>query len=250
MASRRELAENNSITALGVISPPPIHVASPRFEGSLATLFKCVKDHKVDLLDVPLSPICEAYFAYLLSATLNDLDEAAAALTALAYLLERKAWALLPTSEPEPEVEEPLELPIGTSASFGTAIEALRLWEEERSHTFFRSQEMGPDIYELPYSLKDVRADDLARAFARLLARATVNPDANVARARRSISDQMSLVMRALDAAWKNLEDLIEQPFTREDAVYFFLALLELVRLGQAAVRCEEGSVQFAGRQR
>ena len=246
MAARRELAETHSIAALGVIAPPPIHVDSPKFEGSLATLFRCVKEHKVQLLDIPLSPICEAYFAYLMQATLNDLDEAAAALTVLAYLLERKAWALLPSTEPEPEADEPLELPASSAHEYGLAIEALQMWHEERSRTFFRSPENGPDVYELPYSLGDVRPDDLARAFSKLLAKATLHPEANVSKARRSISDQMLIVLRAVSTAWCCLEDLIEQPFSREDAVYFFLALLELVRLGQVQVQANDGNVQFA----
>lgn len=246
MAPRRELADTHSITALGVISPPPIHVESPKFEGSLATLFRCVKEHKVELADVPLSPICEAYFTYLIQATLDDLDEAAAALAVLAYLLERKAWSLLPSLEPEPEAEEPMELPASTSHEYALAIDALKQWHEERSRTFFRSPDSGPEIYELPYSLGDVQPEDLARAFARLLSKATVNPDANVARARRSLSEQMVVVLKSIDKTWKSLEDLIVLPFTREDAVYFFLAILELVRLGQVAIRVQDELVQFA----
>ncbi len=246
MAPRRELVDNNTVTALGVIAPLPIHVESPKFEGSLATLFRCVKDHKVHLLDVPLSPVCEAYFTYLIQATIDNLDEAAAALTVLAYLLERKAWALLPSAEPEPEAEEPLELPASGAHEYGLAIEALTMWQEERSKAYFRSPESGPDVYELPYSLGDVKPEDLVRAFTRLLEKATLHPEANVAKSRRSLSDQMVVVLKAVTAAWTYLEDLIEPPFSREDAVYFFLALLELVRLGQVGIRTNEESVQFA----
>jgi chromatin segregation and condensation protein Rec8/ScpA/Scc1 (kleisin family) len=180
------------------------------------------------------------------SISLKDLDEAAAALTVLAYLLERKAWALLPTPEPEPEAEEPIELPAASVHEYSTAIEALRMWQEERSKSYFRTD--GTDVYDLPFSLEDVTPDDLARAFAKLLAKAIPNEDANVAGKRRSLSDTMILVMRALTKEWKNLEDLMESPFTREDAVYFFLALLETVRLGQARIRANDGAVQFAGR--
>src|SRR5688572_16813706 len=87
------------LSPLGIVAPPEIHVESPRFTGSLATLFACVRERKVDLLDVPLYPICDAYFSYLAGAPIENLDEAAAALAALAYLLERKAWALLPCDE-------------------------------------------------------------------------------------------------------------------------------------------------------
>ena len=79
------------LSPTGVIAPPPIQVECPKFSGSLAMLFACVRDRKVELLDVPLFPICEAYFAYLMESDWANLDEAASALAALAYLLERKA---------------------------------------------------------------------------------------------------------------------------------------------------------------
>ena len=75
MAPRHEIVakKDTGISLLGVIAPPPIHVTTPTFDGSLAMLFRCVHDHKVQLLDVPLFPICEAYFIYLLNLGVQDL---------------------------------------------------------------------------------------------------------------------------------------------------------------------------------
>lgn len=236
------------LSPLGVIAPPAIHVESPRFTGSLATLFTCVKERKVDLLDVPLFPICEAYFAYLIEAAIEDLDEAAAALAALAYLLERKAWALLPTPEPEPESDEALELLMPTSHEYKAAIEALREWQEEREKRFFRPQEAGPDPYELPFVLGNVSINDLARALERVLQRAEPEPVQPLGKPRRSLSEQMSIVLKRLSGDWVGLEQLLDERFTRADAVYSFLAVLELVRLGQISLRLKDDTVQFAAR--
>jgi segregation and condensation protein A len=194
---------------------------------------------------VPLAPICEAYFAYLIESELADLDEAAAALAALAYLLERKAWALLPNPEPEPEEEEPIELAAPTVYEFDLAIETLRRFHGERAKLFFRPVETGPDPYEVPVTLGSVSAGDLARAFEALLRRARPDPLDVPAAPRRSLSEQMAIVLSALGPDWQGLDALVEEPFTRTDAVYWFLALLELIRLGQAAVRLEEEDVQF-----
>ncbi len=246
MAPRQELADRRDrVSALGVIAPPPIHVQSPRFDGSLATLFAFVRDHKLDLLDVPLFPICEAYFAYLMQSELRDLDEAAAALSALAYLLERKAWLLLPTAEPEPDLEEPFELPEPTAHEYRAAIQALQIWQEERSQLFFRGPEAGPDPYELPYELTDVSLGDLSRAFERVLRKAEPGTIAAVA-PRKSLQEQMRIVLGAMTASWRALEQLITLPYTRAEAVYWFLALLELIRLGQVAARVRSESVEFA----
>jgi segregation and condensation protein A len=246
MAPRHELADRKDrLSALGVIAPPPIHVQSPKFDGSLATLFMFVRDQKVDLLDVPLFPICEAYFAYLMQSELRDLDEAAAALSALAYLLERKAWMLLPVPDPEPEFDEPIELPEPTSHEYRVAIQALQMWHEERSMLFFRAPEAGPDPYELPYTLANIAVGDLARAFERVLRKAQPEP-LTVAKPRKSLQEQMRLVLLAITKDWTRLEDLIPQPYTRSDAVYWFLALLELIRLGQVSARVKAEEVEFS----
>ncbi len=249
MAPRRDitlLEENQRVTALGVVAPPPIQVESPVFNGSLAMLFQCVKAHKLDLLDVPLAPICEAYFAYILETVVNDLDEAAAALAALAYLLERKAWLLLPVDEPEPEVEELMELPEPTTHEYQIAIEALRMWEEERSMRYFRPLEAGPDPYELPYEIGNVTPMDLAIAFEKVLKKAHPEPMAPLSKPRKSLTEMIGVVLRSMTPEWRTFEDIITKPFTRSDAVYWFLALLELTRLGQVHVRVLEDDVQFA----
>jgi chromatin segregation and condensation protein Rec8/ScpA/Scc1 (kleisin family) len=249
MASRRERKDTTPQVVLptGMIAPPPIQVESPHFSGSLAMLFACVRERKVDLQEVPLFPICEAYFTYLMESELANLDEAAAALAALAYLLERKAWGLLPTPEPEPEeADEALELAAPTVYEFDLAIETLRRFHDERARRFFRPAESGPDPYEVPLTLGDVTAEDLARAFSAVLRRARPDPVDMPAKPRRSLSEQMGIVLATLTKEWKTLDALIAEPFTRSEVVYWFLALLELVRLGQAAVRLQEENVEFA----
>ena len=241
---RKPNRNEDGVTALGVISPPPIQIQTPTFEGSLGQLFLCVRERKIDLLDIPLLPICEAYFEYLINANLNDLDHAAAALAALAYLLERKAWALLPIADPEPEIEEVLELIAPTVDQYQTAIQALTIYKEERERYFFRAEET-PGDYELPFTIGEVTLADLARAFERVLTKATLEP-VKINKPRRSLSEMMKVVYKALSEEWRALENLIELPFTREEAVYWFLSLLELIRLGQAGVKLVENEVRFA----
>ncbi len=234
-----------AFTALGVVAPPPIHVAGPAFEGTLGTLFALVRDHRVDLLGVPLGPVCEAYLAFLVSDAERDLNEAATALAALAYLLERKAWRLLPVPEAEPEMDEPMEPIEPTIGGFAEAIAILRAGQSERELLFFRGAGPGPDPYELPYTLADVAPNDLARALDRLLRRAEPDVFESESRPRRSLTEQIELVAATLSEAWTPLERLLVSPFTREDAVYWFLGLLELVRVGKARARLGADDVEF-----
>ena len=75
---------------MGFYAPPEIHVECDAFRGSLATLFECVREQKIELLGVPLAPICEAYFAYLLENAEHDLESAAVALARRAVLPARE----------------------------------------------------------------------------------------------------------------------------------------------------------------
>jgi len=161
-------------------------------------------------------------------------------------LLERKAWLLLPVEDPEPEMAEMIELPTPTAHEYHIAMESLRMWHEERSQLFFRAPDSGPDAYELPLSLENVSSADLARALEKLLLRAKPELVRPLGKPRKSLSDQMRIVLHALKDSWQSLEDMVEDPFTRLDAVYWFLALLELIRLGQATAKVDGEAVVFA----
>ncbi len=238
---------SRALSALGVIAPIDIDIRIPAFEGSLATLFHVVRERKIDLMEVPLFPICEAYFRYILTATLENLDEAASALSALSYMLERKAWLLLPIDEPEPElVEDDLVSIMPTAQEYRVIMEALSIWHDERAELFFRSPEAGPDPYELPFTLSNVTSLDLARAFEKVLLKATPDVVEPLNRPRKSLQEQMSTVLRILGREFAELIDLMPLAYTRTDAVYWFLALLELMRLGRVLVRVQGETVGFA----
>lgn len=241
------LEQSASVTALGVVAPPPILVQTPAFEGTLATLFRCVREHKVDLMEIPLEPICEAYLLYLIDNAETNLDEAAAALTVLAYLLERKAWQLLPVEpDEEPEYEEPAALLDPTIIEYADVIQMLHSGHEERSKLFFRTSAPDAGQYEIPFSIGEVTAGDLARAFERLLKRATPEPVELLSKPRKSIQEQMKVVLMTLKSEFQTIDQLFVGGYSRNDAVYWFLALLELIRLHRAQVRLEGEEVQFA----
>jgi len=235
-----------AITALGVVAPPPIQITTPTFDGSLAMLFACVRDHKVDLLDVPLAPICEAYFQYLLSATGTELDEAASALAALAYLLERKAWLLLPQPEiEEPAFEELTELPSASIGDFSLAMEVLQSWHDERSDWYFRDSSVHTSAFELPFELKNVSAADLSRAFQRVIDRSRPQEMPLLSKPRRSLQEEMQVVLDRVRPSWTTLGEIFGEAATRTDCVYWFLAILELVKQGDVQLRAEEDDVWF-----
>jgi hypothetical protein len=55
----------------------------------------------------------------------------------------------------------------------------------------------------------------------------------------------MKAVLLAVGTEFKTLEQLVAEPFTKSEAVYWFLALLELIRLGQVVARVTGDDVEF-----
>lgn len=238
--------ETTKISALGLVEPPPIHIESPVFKGSLALLFECVRDRKVDLLGIPLAPICETYFHYLLEHQDTSVDTAAAALNALSYLVERKSWMLLPVPDPEPEEDDPLELLDPTVHEYQEVIELLRSLHEDREQVFFRQFERSVDVYEVPTHLSEITPQDLARAFERILKQAVPPEPEVLQKPRKSLAAQMKLVLTYLTRDWADLSVAFRPPYTPEEAVVSFLAVLELIRLGTVKMRKQEESIQIA----
>ncbi|RYG64445.1 hypothetical protein EON77_19720, partial [bacterium] len=191
----------------GLVAPPPIHIESEAFTGSLAQLFRLAREARIEMREVMTLPICEAYFAYLAARPDASLDEAATALAILAYLVERKAWTLVPRPDTEPEApEEASELVIPTPELYEPAVVALRQGLEERALLFFRTAEPDPDGYEVPLDLGNVGPGDLARAFERLLKRAAPTPPPPVARPRPSLQETMRGMLARLSSEGRPLE--------------------------------------------
>lgn len=226
---------------LGLFAPPDIRVECDVFEGSLATLVRCVLNHKLDLLQIPLQPIVEAYVEYLMACEDTDIDSACAALLALAYLIERKAHCLLP----KPEIIETDDLDAFEGPGVETYRAVLGFLEDglaARDEVFFRSARAD---YELPVEMGKVTLSGLARALERLLEQTEDPGPALLSRPRRSIAQQMEIVLESLMNEPQTLDNLIPAPMTRTEAVWWFLALLELIRTHAAQAEQTEQGVLF-----
>lgn len=175
----------------------------------------------------------------------ENFESASSALVALAHLIERKAWLLIPQERPEPEEPEFEALPIEPSVQqYELAIEALQVWHSEQDHHFYRSS--GDAVqYELPFDLDTVTPIDLACVLERLLKKAIPDKPEILNKPRRSLVDQMHIVSRTLGSEWVPIDGLVTEPLTRGEVVWWFLALLELIRLGQARVKLQYGEILF-----
>ena len=174
----------------------------------------------------------------------DDVDAAGAALLALAYLVERKAWSLLPIADPPPP-EEIAELPEPTAHEFAMAVDSLEERHRERSQLFFRQGE-DPDAYEMPMGPGSVSVAELAKAFERVLLKAKPVEIAPLAKHRPSLADVMRASLKSIrEQDGATIEQLLPSEFTRLDVVFVFLAVLELLRIGQIRAVIEAESLML-----
>src|SRR3954449_6884275 len=84
-----------------------LKVTLPSFHGPLDLLLHLIKQHKIDIYDIPIALITEQYNAYLDAMEELSLDVAADYIYMAALLIHIKSKMLLPHDETEGEIEDP-----------------------------------------------------------------------------------------------------------------------------------------------
>jgi segregation and condensation protein A len=235
-----------------VLALPDLNL--PVFEGPLDLLLHLVREHKVDIADIPIVLITDQYLAYLASMEERNLNLAGEFFLMAATLLEIKSRMLLPALPKEETDDEFGEDPRAEIAQrlldyerFKSLVPLMQELEIERSKLFFRGQSDYGDAYELPIEFGFVSADSLFRALARVLERADSGdlPVNMVRRHRLTLRLAMhTLLARVNENGADGLDfevALMESNPTHLDIVMLFLALLEMLR--QAMVRVEQRAV-------
>ncbi|MEX1047693.1 MAG: ScpA family protein [Actinomycetota bacterium] len=215
-------------------------VELPVFSGPFRALADLILDRKVDVCDVSVADVTNAFLEYAKEADDWDLEEATWFLAVCALMLELKVDRLMPRHEtlddedlamsPDLAYARSLEL-----AAFRrlTEIIALRLEEGARYH----SREAGP-APEFAHLYPDLTArvtpDDLQAAVEALLRPPTRVDLSHVTPIRVTMAEAMQAVearMGELRAA--RFRELVADCRERIHVVVRFLALLELYRTGR-----------------
>jgi segregation and condensation protein A len=228
-------------------------VALPTFEGPLDLLLHLIREHKIDVFDIPVSLIAEKYNASLELMRDLNLDVAGEFLVMAATLAHIKSRMLLPRAEPlageldaEAEGDPRAEL-VRRLLTYQKYREAARELAEHpllgrdvfaRHHLLEMGQQRGPA------PLIELSVFRLIEALDRVLK--LVAPD----RGHEVVREQVSL-SAAMEQILLGLKTQPEMAFlslftghrTRGAMVVTFLALLEMVRLRRVRVRQpEDGS--------
>lgn len=231
---------------------PKAPIRLPVFEGPLDLLLHLIRQHKVDIYDIPIAQVTEQYVAYLRLMEAMDVDLAGEFLVMAATLMEIKSRLLLP-KPPPPEGEEgeegvdPRQELIDRLLEYQRYKEAagvLQEMEEERRRCYTRGGlvefEPGPSIAIDPESA----AVSLLLALRRLLEEADKREDVppTLRRDRMTLRLKMREVWAALQDSPDGMvfEALFRHGGGREEVIATFLAILELLRGGKIHVAQRE----------
>jgi segregation and condensation protein A len=231
------------------LSGPPPHVATPVFEGPIDLLVHLVNCHEVDILEVPLAPVVEAFVETLREHPgALPLDTRSQFLLMAAILVEIKSQRLLPGPDDVDEDEELggweerdlLLARLLECRAYAAAADAFVVLSEHAARSAAR--EVGLDdgfVVHAPDLLAGVTSDTLAQAYLRATAeRPAPRVDlSHVTVDTVTVSETVQFLAGALPGRGTvSFRDLTADLTSRIEVIVHFLAVLELCKLGKVVV--------------
>ena len=222
------------------------------FEGPLDLLLHLIREHQLDILDIPMATITDAYLRHLALMQELDLDVAGEFLLMAATLIHIKSKMLLPPDESAESEEAEQEDPRAELVSrlleykrFKEAAQTLGLLESESVLLHRRGAPVMDLEVEGPLEVSMV---ELLRAFRDVLSRADRAAPLEITPEEINVGQRIVMLMDRL-AAESPLEfsRLFGSATRRVEIIVTFLALLELLRRRLATVRQSEamGSIMI-----
>ncbi len=251
-------AQDEALTE--VIAPrDAFRIALPNFEGPLDLLLHLIREHKLDILDIPMALITEKYLAHLELMREINLDIAGEFLVMASTLLHLKSRMLLPR-EDLPAGQDSTELAQETLDPRSELVRRLLQYQKYRAaadelgarpildrDTFprrVRAEEVPLDDDEVGF--QEISIYKLIEALDEVLKRLEPKKQHEVTREHLSLSVAMYRIADRVRAEGKgqaiNFFDLFEGARVRSDVVITFLALLEMCKLKLLRVFQELGS--------
>ncbi|HKO58640.1 MAG TPA: segregation/condensation protein A, partial [Thermoanaerobaculia bacterium] len=213
-------------------------ITLPSFHGPLDLLLHLIRQHKVDIYDIPILLITEQYNAYLDAMAELDLEIAADYVYMAALLIHIKSKMLLPRDESaEEQGEDPREELVQKLLEyqrFKAVAETFAELDVLRMGMWARPSVPLPGNEPTELDMSEVSLFDLIDAFRTALNRYKQNhPQAiELQRTVHKISDKMrELYTKVHEKSPIRLQWFLEGR-DREELIAVFLATLELVRLG------------------
>lgn len=230
------------------------------FNGPLDLMLYLIKENKLDLFELNIVELTDQYIAFLNEQQEYKLEIATEYISELAGLIEYKSKKLLPRDQSELEVqdleeeEQNLVRRLIEYQRYKEVSEELAERFDERMHQFTK-----PISRELFKSLRD-EVDksatydqtpyDLMKAMDKVLKRYRIaNPlDVSIERVELSVDDRIiSLRHEFLNEKTMTLDDLLMNSKTLHHLIVTFLAVLDMLRMGDLKVSMQGEIVYLKG---
>jgi segregation and condensation protein A len=232
-------------------------IALPNFEGPLDLLLHLIKEHRLDIFDIPLALITEKYLEYLERMREINLDIAGEFLVMAATLAHLKSRMLLPRQDvAEQAVDAVAEL---QQEEAGDPREELvrRLLEYQKykdaAEQLARQDILDRDVFprrvpleavpipEEEVGLQEFSVLKLIEALDRVMERLAPKLQHEVVREKVSLTEAMRRIAEKLAGQEScTFDSLFEEQRTRQQVVITFLAILEMVKRRLLKVSQEE----------
>ena len=209
-----------------------------KFEGPLDLLLHLIKQHEVDIYDIPIAVVTQQYLEYIDLMQELNLDVAGEFLVMAATLIHIKSRMLLPRADPtqedpEEDPREALMRRLLEHQKFKAAAELLHERETLRSAQWTRADGPITEIAgEPPEPEIEVDLFSLISAFRAVVERAKARPKLYLPSEQIPIEDRIEQLMSRLSETEAcGFEDLFDDVQTKAGLVVTFLAVLEMIRL-------------------
>ncbi|HBG02386.1 MAG TPA: segregation/condensation protein A [Firmicutes bacterium] len=215
------------------------------YQGPFDLLLDLIAQNEVDIWDIPIATITEQYLEYLYSLQEKDLAITGEFLVMAATLIRIKSRLLLPQEAVEDEGEKELEDPrtqlVEQLLRYKFFKEVSVFLEErykEASKCFTSGQRVASynltPIYTVPVG--DTTLSELGELYHQLLTELEKESPVHLVTGRISLQERLALVrLQLMGQPRARFSDLVRDSSARE-IVVTFLAILELVHLGEIAL--------------
>ncbi|MCK4410267.1 MAG: segregation/condensation protein A, partial [Candidatus Eisenbacteria sp.] len=228
-----------------LVRRPVYEVRLDAFAGPLDLLLHLIREHEIDIYDIPIAAITEQYLEYINFMESLDLVLAGEFLEMAATLIRIKVQMLLPketdAGEEEEDPRDQLVRKLVEYKQFKEVAGTLSSKEEERRQYFARGvdpksyADLEEEEVDMADFLRDVTLFDLVDGLREVLSRVPVRVDVHSVDMEEITVDEQIDHIRAV--VWERgsvpFTEMFAAGSSRFRMIATFIALLELIRLGE-----------------
>ena len=232
------------------------------FEGPLDLLLHLIDINKIDIYDIPIALITDQYLEYIHQMDHQDMDVMSEFLVMAATLLRIKSKMLLPVEDkPQEEQEDPRQELVERLLEYKMykyAAEELKDLSVDAQKVFFKPETVPEEIkyYEEPIRpeeiVGDITLEKLNQIFRMVMRRKKDREDpvrshfGKIQKEKYKVEDRMDDIRRQIRGLKKiNFRTLLDIQPVKEMVIVTFLAVLELMKVGEIKVSQEHNFAEI-----